>query len=482
MRGFSSFAAGLAAAAGTLVLAAAAHAAPPNDARGAAQPLTPPQRVAGTTVGATIDANEPSSGCASTADATVWYALDAAAARTVLLDLSAAGEMDAAVDVYRRVRSQLTPVDCRTTGGDGRARLDFDQPAGTTYLVRIAPLRNSVEDVFTLQARIVQPPASPPGPRLPRGGARGRLDRATNPDDAWSKRLVEGRSYRVNLVTPSGAPCVTGALFAPGTRSFDAAPARRLPCGGYRLFTPRAGESGRWSVHLVAPRGASGSTRYRLHVTPAGRDDTLPGRFIRNDARVRGALHGAHSDVVDLYRFDVTFPSTLELGLRTSRNFDLQLLGERGRRVACDCGRRGAKQLSLRLRPGRYFAAVRARDGAGGRYRLSRLSKTITATRVEINGRRHAAAAPGARVTIGVLVGPPVTGPVTIDVERRDPLFGWQFLRRIRTRTVAGRALVSYAPPTIGRYRASARYEGTRASAASESGFARLSVAAPLTQ
>jgi hypothetical protein len=481
MRRSASLAATLAGIAIALAPAGVAQAAPPNDARGAAQPLTPPQQVSGTTAGATTEPNEPPSGCAPIAG-TVWYELDATTARTVLLDLDAAGDMDAAIEVYRRVRSRLDAVECRTTGGDGRARLDFDQPAGSRYLVRVAPLVGSDADAFTLQARIVQPPARPPGRHLPRSGARGRLNRATNPDDAWSARLAAGRSYRVNLVTAPGAPCVTAELFAPGSGTFDAAPARRLPCGGYRLLTPRAGEGGRWSLHLVAPRGARGSTRYRLHVARAGRDDTLPGRFIRNDARVRGVLHGSRADVVDLYRFDVTFRSTLDLGVRTGRRFDLQLLGERGRRIACDCGGTGAKQLSLRLRPGRYFAAVRARDGAGGRYLLTRLSKTITATHVRIDGRGDATARPHSTVRIGVTVGPHVSGPVTIDVERRDPLFGWQFLRRIRTHVAGGRAAVAYSPPSVGRYRVSARFEGTRASAPSDSGYARLGVAGPLTQ
>jgi hypothetical protein len=470
------------AAAGWAWAVPGALAAPPNDARSAARPLAPPQRVTGTTVDATNEPAEPRSCARRPTGGSVWYALAPSAARTVLLDLDAAGDLDAVIDVYRRERSQVSAVTCGLTGSDGHARVDFDEEAGAGYLVRVAPRAGSSPDAFTLEARIVQPPARPPGRALPARGVRATVDRATNPDDAWSVRLRAGRSYRVNVVSRPGAPCVRAELFPPGTSSFDEPPARVLPCGGYRLMTPRSEEGGRWSVHVVAPRGERGRSGYRLHVAPARADDTAPGRFIANDARVAGTLHGSHADVLDLYRFDVTFRSTLDLGLRTGRPFDLLLLGGRGRRIACDCAGEGPKRLSLRLRPGRYFAAVRATRGAGGSYVLSRLSKTITRTRVRIDGRRRAAAAPGRAVTIGVAVSPSASGPVTVDVERFDPLFGWQFLRRARPRAVAGRAAVAFRPPSVGHYRATAVFEGTRQSAPSGPEVALLTVAGPLRQ
>jgi hypothetical protein len=51
-------------------------------------------------------------------------------------------------------------------------------------------------------------------------------------------------------------------------------------------------------------------------------------------------------------------------------------------------------------------------------------------------------------------------------------------VRALRARAVDGRATVRFAPPTVGRWRASATYDGTQSSAPSASpGFVRLLVA-----
>lgn len=77
---------------------------------------------------------------------------------------------------------------------------------------------------------------------------------------------------------------------------------------------------------------------------------------------------------------------------------------------------------------------------------------------------------------------PAVGGPATAVIERFDPLAGFQFLRRVRVRVAGGRASVGFRPPAPGRYRAQATFDGTRAAASSESGFARVLVAGPLRQ
>ena len=85
-------------------------------------------------------------------------------------------------------------------------------------------------------------------------------------------------------------------------------------------------------------------------------------------------------------------------------------------------------------------------------------------------------------VTVGVRVRPAVNGPVTVVVERFDPLEGWQFLRRVRVRANAGRASVSFRPPGAGRYRARASFDGTLGAAGSQSGLSSVLVAGPLRQ
>jgi hypothetical protein len=464
------------------VLAPAAQAAPPpNDERANAQPLgSLPASVRGTTVDATNEPGETSA-CVGPTGGSVWYSLAGAAdARSLVLDFDASGDLDAVVDVYRRDRSQLTQVACGQTNRNGVLTLDFDQDRGAALLIRVAPRPNSVSAGFSM--RVVQPdaPEHPPGRALRRSGASGSVDRIANPDDAYSTRMRAGHSYRIHLV--SKGRCATAGLYGPGTSSFsDGDTVRFLDCDDYLLFTPRAGAGGRYSIQVRAPRSRRGALPYHLQVAPAGKDDTAPGRTLANDVRVRGSLRGSGTDVVDLYRFAVTRPSVLDLRLRTGDHpFNLQLVGERGRRIACACGEFGSQQLRLRLKPGRYFAAVRARSGADGSYRLSRLTRTITRTRVLVEGKRAATVAPGRTVSIGVHVDPGASGPVTVDVERFDPLAGWQFLTRYERRASGGSAAIAFTPPAVGRYRFHATFDGTRQAAPSGPSRASLLVAEPL--
>ena len=175
---------------------------------------------------------------------------------------------------------------------------------------------------------------------------------------------------------------------------------RNFDCDDYFLYTPGPGRAGATASRCSAPRSRRGALPYHLQVARAGEDDTAPGLELANDVRVRGALRGSGVDVVDLYRFDVRRPSILDLQLKagSSSPFNLQLVGEGGRRIACACGSSGGQQIRLQLKPGRYFTAVRSRSGGNGRYTLSRLTRMITRTRVLVNGRsgRGRAAGPDA--------------------------------------------------------------------------------------
>lgn len=463
------------------LLASAAQAAPPaNDDRASAQTLTVPSTVRGTTVDATTEPNEFSS-CAGPAANSVWYSIGPGAARDLVIELDASGELDAVVDVFRRDRSQITPVTCDQTDRRGRLTLDFTQPRNATLLVRVAQRANSASDAFSL--RIVAPdrPERPPGRALGGSGASGSVDRIANPDDAYAVTMAAGRTYRVHLV--SRERCVAARLFAPGTSSFeDGETVRSFDCDDYFIYTPGPGRGGRYSVQVSAPRSRRGALPYHLQVARAGEDDTAPGAELANDAPVRGALRGSGADVVDLYRFDVRRPSILDLRLRASSSapFNLQLVGEGGRRIACACGSTGGQQIRLRLKPGRYFTAVRSRSGADGRYTLSRLTRVITRTRVLVNGERDADLRPGQTAAIGVLVAPDASGPVTVDVERFDPLAGWQFHSRYRRRAQGGGVTIAFAPPSVGRWRVRATFDGTRIAAPSGPAGASFTVAEPL--
>ena len=123
---------------------------------------------------------------------------------------------------------------------------------------------------------------------------------------------------------------------------------------------------------------------------------------------------------------------------------------------------------------------MRSRSGADGRYTLSRLTRVITRTRVLVDGERDADLRPGQTAAIGVRITPGESGPVTVDVERFDPLSGWQFYKRYQRRAVGGSARIASQPPTVGRWRVRATYDGTRTAAPSGPAGASFTVAEPL--
>jgi hypothetical protein len=455
-----------------LVAAPAAAAAPPaNDARALAQAITLPANVRGTTVDATTEPDEPGTLCGPQIKNSVWYSFTARSSRSVLAALDAGGEMDATVEVFERVRSQVRPIDCATTNRRGQATVDLDAGDESDYLIRVAPLSNSVADSFSLRVVVPDEPARPPGQALPRGGTRGAVDRFANPDDAWAVKLQKGVDYRINFVTTTTG-CAQLALYPPGTGGFDVAALRGVSCDRHIVFTPP--DSGRYSLLVRAPRRSRTPLSYRLRVGHAGPDDSAPGLALANDRRVRGSLEGSELDALDLYRFVLDRKSDVRLRLRTNADFELLLLDEHG-------SHRGtaSSELDRRLRAGRYFVAVRAVDGADGRYLLSRLARTITRARTLVNSGRGATVEPGASVRLDLRVTPAVSGRTTLVVERFDPLAGWLFDARLHPRVVNGTASVAFRPSAIGRWRVSGRFEGSRTASASEGGTARFTVRDP---
>ena len=278
----------VAAVAWALVTASGAIAAPPpNDARAAAQPLGDlPADVRGTTAESGLDADE-FSGCAPMRGS-VWYGFDAGETRSIVVAVDAEGELDAVVDVFVRERSQITPAFCRRTNRRGALTFELDAEAGTSYLVRVASLANSVDGRFRL--RVIEPerPARFPGERLPRGGASAFVDRLANPDDVWSVRLQRGIAYRMNLVS-SGGRCAFVEFQLPGAGDV----VRRLRCDAHTVYVPSA--SGLHTLHVQAPRASRDRIGYRLRVGRAQADDTAPGIRLANDQGVRGALRGGRA-------------------------------------------------------------------------------------------------------------------------------------------------------------------------------------------
>jgi hypothetical protein len=437
---------------------------PPNDSRAAAQALGAlPADVRGTTVEASLEPDEPPPGC-TPMRASVWYGFDATEARSIVVALDAQGDLDAVVDVFVRERSQLTPAACRRTNRRGELTFELDPDEATSYLVRVASRANSVDGAFRL--RVIEPerPARFPGPRLPRGGTSDFVDRLANPGDAWSVRLQRGVAYRMNLVSQGGR-CALTEVHSPAGDVV-----RRMRCDAHTVWVPD--RTGVYTLHVQAPRAARERIRYRLRVGSAEADDMAPGLRLANDRAVRGGLNGAELDAVDLYRFSIASRSTLRVTVRTNADFGLELRRDSGGRIAS-----GGTELERRLAPGRYFLAVRARDGASGRYVLRRLARVITRSDMQVS---DSTVPPGGAVGLSLSVSPAVDGPTTMVVERFDPLAGWLFHSTLRPAARSGRAAVSFRPPTVGRWRVTGAFDGTRTAAPSEGGTVHVRVEEPL--
>jgi hypothetical protein len=462
--------------------AAAATSEPPkppaNDEIANAQAIhSVPTTVEGTTVGATIVANETGSGCASSTVASVWYSLHTGAtAGRIAVELAAGGALDGTLDVYKAVRSQLQPVACQQTEEEGKASLTFKAQKNTQYEIRVAALPSSQLAAFTMNVFQPTPAVNPPGPRLPAAGASGQVDRIQNINAAYSFSLHAGESYLINLANETPGACVDGALFAPGTSSFEGASAKfRVNCGGYRLFTPGAGKGGLYTFEITPNSERKGEQRFHLQVTPASGAQTAPGLELSNYGRASGRLEGLGVQVLRLYRLDITSHSnlTLRLSAPSTAEFSLTLRDQNGGVIACQCSGSGGQKLQQQLRAGHYYAVVSVRNHTSGSFTLTRESRTITHTKITFGAARGK---PGQAVPIKVRVSPAASGPVTVELQRFDPVFGWQFYIQIKANVSEGIAEIPFTPPAVGNWRAKASYAGSRVSSPSGVGFTYLFV------
>jgi hypothetical protein len=277
------------------------------------------------------------------------------------------------VGVYRQERSQLPTVACTTTDRRGKAGLAFRAQKGATYFILAGQQTDSDPASFQLDVFAPEAPARPLGTLLPAGGVRSTVDPLRDADDAWSVVVPAGRTFRINLV-PARGKCLSLSVFRPGTSAFsESSPIRRLDRGGYAVFTPGPNGGGRYTLLVRTTAEGGGLLRYRLQAAKAGPDDTSPGMALRHGQTNRGGLLAGALDVVDLHRFTVSRRTDVTLAMHAASRarFDLTVLRDDGSRVACECGQTGAVRFRLRMSPGRYFAALRARDYTGGRYRLA---------------------------------------------------------------------------------------------------------------
>jgi hypothetical protein len=96
-------------------------------------------------------------------------------------------------------------------------------------------------------------------------------------------------------------------------------------------------------------------------------------------------------------------------------------------------------------------------------------------------GKRSTGITIGAAIDLSLRVSPTVDGAATLLVERFDPLAGWLFDTRLHPRLSGGRASVSFRPPTVGRWRVTGAFDGTRHASPSNGGTATFTVTEPVT-
>jgi hypothetical protein len=468
----------------TLAAAAPAVPAPTNDERADAQVIhSLPASINGTTVGATLEQGESQPTCGAPTGGSVWYSLRASSAQRIALDLAAGGELDATIDVYHAVRSQLDSVGCQQTEGHGKASLSFKASKNGLYLIRVAALASSQPASFSLEVFLPTPAVRPPGAPLPSEGVNGRVDRIQNINAAYSFTMHAGVSYLISLANETAHACVSGALFAPGTSSFggeeegegSGSALLRIDCGGYKLFTPGPGGGGRYSLDITPGTNFRGIQRFHLQVAPAGPAETAPGLALGNYADAHGYLSGRSARVLRLYRMEVTSHSNLTLKLTApgAAEFKLQLRNRNGNVIECQCEGSGSQTLQHQLQPGTYYAVVSVRNGTAGNFTLVRESRTITSTSLSFSSSK---AAPGEGLGIDIKVSPAASGPVVVEIERFDPVFGWQFYRQETAYVGDGAASIPFTPPAVGQWRAKATYKGSRTSSPSAVGFSYLLV------
>ena len=444
-----------------------------------------PARVDGSTKAARVRKDAPVPSCAA-GQAVVWYTATAPARGPMLATVIAGGDSDAALVVYRLVRSKAKELLCVDSDRSGSASVPWYGYPGRSYLIGVARRAGSPAGPFRLAIAFREPLPRPPGSALAAAGASETVTPVLDAADAWAVPMRRGTSYKINLASPRA--CVRLDIYRPGSYRFDEtrhADRGKLSCGGYLLFTPGVDGGGIYSLLVSAAGSKPVPQPYRLMVAEAGADDTAPGVALTSGRAVAGSLESTELDVADLYSFVVPRNgslTTIKFLPDPKLRYDLLVLDETGGRVMGVTRAHGRQSLAENIRAGRYFLSLRAVRQSGGAYRLSVLTREITSTTMSVAGARFVETGPGASISFQVVVAAASHGGVVeIEIDRFDPIFGWQFATLL-TGSVdsSGRLTTSWAPPWVGHWRALARFPGNLYSTASKSDYVRIHVAGPL--
>src|SRR5918994_1786938 len=231
---------------------------PANDNRSGAQAIAKlPGSVRGTTLGATGDDADPAR--CGIDGATVWYRLGSRRDGRVLLRLAAAGQLDAAIVVIERVRSQSRHVPCDVTNRRGQATVSFASRRGATYLIAVGHVEGADPGTFRIDALASEAAKSrSAGKRLPRAGVRTTVHGLTDVNDVWRVSMSPGTTYRIGFSSSSSCPAMSLLSRRNLVRRLAV-----LSCRGYTTFTPGPDGAGEYVLEVVA--GAEAAAQgYRL--------------------------------------------------------------------------------------------------------------------------------------------------------------------------------------------------------------------------
>lgn len=390
-------------------------------------------------MGARSEDSDPE-GC-DLAGATVWYRLRPGHDGLVLLKLHANGKLDAVLGVLERARSRLGGGSCRQTNGHGDATLAFRAVHTTTYFVLVGQQQGSKPGTFKLTALAAAPAERFPGKLLPSHTVRATLNGLTNVNDVWHTDLTAGTTYRFAF---SSSGCARAEL----VRRTDHAVLVSMSCSGYRTFTPGPDGGGMYVLQVIAAPNDRAQP-YRLQFAQTEADDVGIGLPLANLEVHRARLDPQGVDVVDIYHFDVQRLSDVQVGLAAPAAFRLQLVSESGGRIAS-----GQASVRRQLAPGRYVVAVTAAPATtGGAYRLTLLVRDP--------------------VTLRPVVTPTATGVIELQIDRFDPLGGWQFTKLVR---IPVGSSTTWIAPAAGTWRVRATYRGSTAASPSRSEYVTLTI------
>lgn len=476
---------GLTLAASAVLVAGAAGTAPGAPVPSNAQELSTMPAAVHDIADGKLRKDAPAITCASVAGVK-WYTLQAPRRGAMVARLAARGELDGALAVYRIVRSQRLPVLCASTNRHGRARLAWYAYREGSYLIGVARRTGSAAGPFDLNVLAAEPAERPPGSVLSGGVARSTINPVLDTYDAWAVQMQRGVTYRLNLTTPWSKGCIGYRLFHQPTSSFVHAKAvAASECGGYSTFTPGIDGGGAYSIVVGTYAGDPIDHAYRLEVGAAAPDDTAPGVKLENGEYVTGTLSGRELDVIDMYRFGVPRTNqltTIELHQKANVGFDLLVLDETGKTVAAIRQGRGLQALRLHIPDGRYYAVLKSRRGASGSYGLQVRVRDVTTTSIAAAGTQYLESPPGTSLPLTVQVASASHGGrVVVEIDHFDPIARWHYAGTIQGAvTASGVFSTGWLPPSVGHFRARARFLANPYSSFSESGYVRMHVIEPL--